>query len=174
MGRVICCLLIALCFSGCSNRTEFGRKRPLKLSSHNDPVDPVVFTLIDTAAVYERINVFTERNPEPTYKYAKAYLKFYGNGRVGDFAMYNISEAFKDVKLLNPGRADVGYYKYKDAEKGLEIRTLFEHVQGGGFIKHRLVKSSNDTLTFSYDNRQLTQYKKIKLPEKLLIYKPDW
>lgn len=158
--------------SACSHRTEFGSKRLLKISKHNNPISNEVFKIIDTAVLYEYINHFSAHNPEPTYKYLKNYLKFYAAGRVGEFHIYKISEIFNDPTLLNPKRADLGYYKYD--ERGLIFKTLFEHVQGGGFIKHRVIKVTNDTLTAIYDERDTSFYKKVAIPKKALVYTPDW
>ncbi len=175
MRVIVYYLVIVVCLSGCVNRTEFGAKRPMRLSKYKAPVDPVVYRLIDTAALYQHIPVFTEQNPKPTYKYPDTYLKFYADGRVGTFHILEIEEAYHDVNVLNPKRASVGYYKYTN--KGLVIRTNFEHPQGGGFINHDVVTPVKDTLTsiyHNYDKLQYSYYKKIKLPTKLLIFKPDW
>lgn len=165
---------IFILLNSCSHRTEFGRKRLLKISRHNAPIDPKVFTLIDTASAYEYIHKFTLENPEPKYRYLNSYLKFYGNGRLGNFHIYDIKESMTDVSQLNPKRADIGYYKYDT--QVFEIKTLFEHPQGGGFIKHTLVKSKNDTLIFVWngDHRDTSYYKKVIIPKTALIYSPDW
>ncbi|WP_316762261.1 hypothetical protein [Pedobacter aquatilis] len=74
---------------------------------------------------------------------------------------------------MNPRRADVGYYRYK--KKGLEIRTLFEHPQGGGFIRYHLLKSENGMLLFRWKNADTIAYKKVYgLGGKYLINTPDW
>jgi hypothetical protein len=65
----------------------------------------------------------------------------------------------------------MGYYKYD--KKGLQIKIFFEHPQGGGWLKERMISNSNDTLIFKVD-RVFTKYKALNLPKEFLIFTPDW
>ena len=164
-------VLSLVCF-GCANRNEFGTRRPIYIGKKQTNFDPAVFKLIDTAALYEQEDVFTEQYPKAAGKYNKQYLKFYAGGRVGVFYINDIGDALKDITLLNPKRANLGYYR--SSPEGFDIVTHFEHVQGGGFIKEKLIRSTSEMLEFSYDDHAGVKYRKISLPKSALIYSPDW
>lgn len=165
--------LLALNLASCSHRTEFGRKRLFRLSNHNGIVDNQISNLVDTAALYERQYKFTERNPEPSHKYLRTFIKFYPKNRIGIFSAYSLEDIISNPAKMNPKRADIGYYRYN--KKGLEIHTLFEHPQGGGFIRYQLLKSENGILLFRWKDADTIVYKKAYgLAGKYLIYTPDW
>lgn len=167
MERLLWFILIALSFSGCGSRTEYGRKRLSRVGSHKLITDSIVYSLIDTAKLYEIVSAVSVSDNKPLNSMNKRYLKFYDNGRVGTFYVYRTD----DLSSLNPKRAEIGYYKYNG--KNLEIKTFFEHPQGGGWVKELLTKYDNDTLEFISDGI-LSKYKALNIPKTFLVYKADW
>ena len=167
MVRVLCFIIIGFSLINCSKKNEYGRKR-FDGNFYKTDVNPVVYTMVDTSKIYQIVSGVSLPDNKPLTSLNKTYLKFYGNGRAGTFFSYNP----KDPGSLDPKKADIAYYRYKDG--GIELETFFEHVQGGGWVKDKMVASGNtDTLSFVSD-KILTKYKKLDLPKEFLIYKPDW
>lgn len=161
----ICIIVISLSLMGCfGSRTEYGRKRTFNFERPNGEINRIVYTLVDTAKLYEEI---PRQKDYPFPIINKIYLKFYANGKVGEFLNCDMN----DITSLNPRKADMGYYWYN--EKGLQIKTFFEHPQGGGWLKRKVVNFSNDTLCIDTGKYQ-TKYKGINLPKKFLVFTPDW
>jgi len=159
-------LLVAL-LTGCVTRTEYGRRRLIKIGAPQNNVNTEAYGIIDTAKLYQLTSAVSVFDGKPLNSINQVYLKFYSNGRVGTFYSYSPGE----VGSLNPRRADVGYYQYK--ENHIEIRTFFEHPQGGGWVKEQIVKLRPDTIQ-SRTDQILTKYKVLPLSPAFLVYKPDW
>jgi len=153
--------------TGCVTRTEYGRRRLMHIGGHQNIVSPEAYGIIDTAKLYQIASAVAIFDGKPLNSVNQVYLKFYSNGRVGTFYSYSPG----DVSTLNPKRADVGYYQYK--EKHIEIKSFFEHPQGGGWVKEQIVKLHADTIQSSKD-QILTKYKVLPLSPTFLVYKPDW
>jgi hypothetical protein len=159
--------MVILCFSLMSclgHRTEYGRKRTFNFERPRGEVNKIVYTLVDTTKLYENLP------PPEGYDYPvinKVYIKFYANGRFGEFFNCDMN----DINSFLPEKANMGYYKYD--KKGLQIKIFFEHPQGGGWLKERMISNSNDTLIFKVD-RVFTKYKALNLPKEFLIFTPDW
>jgi hypothetical protein len=160
-------ILIAVLITGCITRTEYGRRRLTQIGSHRTEVNSSAFSIIDTSKLYQIVSAVALADHKPLISLNKVYLKFYANGKLGIFYNYRP----EDISSLNPKRADVGYYRYKDNQ--LEINTFFEHPQGGGWVKELVMKSHRDTIQ-STAQRVLTKYKMLDLSPEFLIYKPDW
>ena len=158
--RLLLALLISVVVIGCVTRTEFGRRRLGKYGQI--ATDPRVYSIIDTTKLYEIISAVELPTSKPLTTVDKAYLKFYANGRVG---------TFHDDKSLDPKRAEIGYYEYDG--KALQMRTFFEHPQGGGWIKGQLISFKGDTLQVTAQNILCT-YRPLEIPPGLKHYTPDW
>ena len=164
--NILCFLILILL--GCSHKNEFGMLRRAK----NNPwalypnVNNDAFKLIDTTKLYEIIYAEDLNYKEPLHSVRKRFLKFYSNGRVGEFESYNQ----QDSESLNPKRADAGFYSY-DGKKFL-VQFYFKNAQGSSYITKELI-SSGDNLQFVSGN-VLSKYKAHNLSEKFLIFKPDW
>jgi hypothetical protein len=163
------CLIILLIFSGCFyTRTQYGMIRfkqnrfSIKPNSNDN-----VYKIIDTTKLYELIDVIDTIHNQKMYSVKKEFLKFYTNGRLGEFDIYNKG----DVKSLEPMKAKMAYYNYDG--KDLVVEFYFEHPQGGGLIKEKFYKLKKDTLELMGETN-LSKYKIIDIPKEFLIYKPDW
>jgi len=167
MLKITCILIIVLNLFSCVNRTEYGRRRLLHIGGNKFGKDSIVYNFIDTAKIYEIVSVVSRSDNKPLESMNKTYLKFYENGRVGTFYSFDKN----DLNSLNPRKAEIGYYKHNG--ENLEIKTFFEHVQGGGWMKENLIKSDHDTLFFVTDHI-LSKYIMRSLGKRFLIYKPDW
>lgn len=167
LKNLITLLIIYLLFS-CGHETIYGKKRfKTSIERIKKNKDLEVFKIIDTTKIY-KINAHEYMVDNKNYNGVKQmYLKFYRDGKMGVFYFFDID----DVNSLNPKMADMGYYNFINGK--LTIQNYFKHPQGGGFIKDKLHKVSNDTLQFLNGN-VLTTFDPIQLPKKFLIYKPDW
>lgn len=149
-------------------RTDYGK---IRFKSSRFTIKPnlnkEVFKIIDTTKLYELVDVIDTIYNQRGYSMKKEFLKFYDNGRIGEFDVYNEN----DIKSLEPKKAKMAYYTFDG--KTLIIQFYFEHPQGGGLIKQKLYKTKTDTLEFT-GGSLLNKYKIIDLPKEFLIYKPDW
>ena len=161
-------LALLLCMVSCFyTRTEYGNSRfkPYRFTIIPNS-NPVAYKIIDTTKLYELVDVINTKYNERPY-FRKEFLKFYSNGRVGEFGAYFEN----DIKSLDPKKAKMAYYNYDG--KDLYIQFYFEHPQGGGLLKFKLHTVDSKKLVLAgYDN--LDTYKIIDLPKEFLIYKPDW
>lgn len=167
MYKTILIILMAALSTACVTRTQYGRRRLMQIGGHSIEVNSNVYNIIDTARLYQIVSAVAVSDNKPLNSVNKVFLKFYADGRLGTF--YNYQP--EDIGSLNPKRADIGYYRYKDNQ--LEISTFFEHPQGGGWIKERITKLHRDTLQASTE-QVITKYKMLDLSPGFLIYKPDW
>ena len=149
-------------------RTDYGKIRfkPFRFSIKPNS-NKEVFNIIDTTKLYELVDACDPLNNERMYSMRKQFLKFYTNGRVGEFDVYNES----DIKSLHPKKAKMAYYNY-DGKK-LVVEFYFEHPQGGGLIKKNFKEIRKDTLVLMNES-YLYKYKILDLPKEFLVYKPDW
>lgn len=164
-------LLLTLLTASCvTYRNDFGKKRficckfTMKRNTNNE-----VYKIIDTTKVYKLVSVLNIQDKDSSYlkEINKSFLKFYADGKVGDFYNYDAT----NINSLNPKKADIGVYNY--SEGVLTIQRYFYHVQGGGFIEDRLKKCTADFLEFG-DEDYTRRYMKIDIPAAFLIYTPDW
>ncbi len=169
MVKKVILLVFLLCMISCFyTRTDYGniRFKPYRFTVKPNS-NPDVYKIIDTTKLYERVDVIDTIYNERPYSLRKQFLKFYANGRVGEFEVYYPS----DVKSLDPKKSKMAYYNFDG--KDLVIQFYFEHPQGGGLLKYKLYKIDREQLTLTGYNNLVT-YKIIDLPKEFLIYKPDW
>lgn len=149
-------------------RTDYGNIRFKQQRFTIKPnSNPDVYKVIDTTKLYEIVDAINIKYNQRPNSLSKQFLKFYANGRVGEFNAYYQS----DIKSLNPKKAKMAYYNYDG--KNLIIQIYFEHPQGGGLIKKNFKEIKKDTLELVNDD-YLYKYKILELPKEFLIYKPDW
>ena len=162
-------LALLLCMVSCFyKRTEYGniRFKPYRFTIKPNS-NPDAYIIIDTTKLYELVDVINTKYNERPNSLRKQFLKFYANGRVGEFGAY----LENDIKSLDPKRAEMAFYNYDG--KDLYIQLYFEHPQGGGLLKYKLYTIDSEKLILAgYDN--LDTYNIIDLPKEFLIYKPDW
>lgn len=166
MVRKIITMFLAILLTGCQISTEYGKVRKLT-ARKNVQLDIKVFSLIDTTKIYEQIGAVDTIHNEALQSVKQEFIKFYNDGKVATFSKYDPN----DISSLNPKKADMGYYEFKDGN--LKTRFFFEHPQGGGWIKGIYKKNIGNDLYMTSGNL-LLQYKAHKLSDKFLIYKPDW
>jgi hypothetical protein len=162
-------LALLLCMASCFYaRTDYGniRLKPYRFTIRSNS-NPDVYKIIDTTKLYELVDAINIKYNQRPNSLKKEFLKFYANGRVGEFEVYYES----DIKSLDPKKAKMAYYNYDG--KNLVIQIYFEHPQGGGLIKKNFKEIKRDTLELINDS-YLYQYKILDLPKDFLIYKPDW
>ncbi|MNL14061.1 hypothetical protein D3C87_1349900 [compost metagenome] len=161
-------IVISICLMGCfGSRTEYGRKRTFNLERPKGDVNEIIYTLVDTTKLYKIVSGISIADGKPLVSLNKTYLKFYKDAIVGTFYSFDLN----DINSLNPKKAEMGYYWYD--KEGLQIKTFFEHPQGGGWVKENKIECTGDTLCFT-SNGILTKYKAIDLPKKFLVFTPDW
>jgi hypothetical protein len=159
----------------CSSLNEFGNRRnSFDLGKIKANSDPKAHSIIDTSKVYLEIltmNTFDNSNDSIRNADLKAnptYLKFYKNGRVGEFRNADIN----NVADFNPKKARSYLYKFKNNK--FIVQVYFKNWQCGEcFIKETLNKISNDTIEI-VSGDYISKYLKIDLPKSYLKYKPDW
>lgn len=166
MVRKIMTMAVAVLLSGCQIRTEYGKIRNTNAEKGKE-VDPKVFSIIDTAKIYEQVDAIDTTHKETLQNVKQEFVKFYNNGKVATFSNYDPN----DISSLNPKKADMGFYEFKD--QNLKVRFFFKHPQGGGWVKAAYKKTVNDDFYMTSGNL-LIHYKIHNLPDKFLIYKPDW
>lgn len=170
MVRKIClCSIISFLFISClAYKNEYGQKRfrynrfTIEANTNNN-----VYQLIDTTKIYEVISIEEINYKKKLGIVNKSYLKFYANGRLGEFYGYNKN----DINSLNPKKARMALYNYKDNK--LIIQFYFYYPQGDGLRKEMFHKFERDTLELISEN-YLSKYKMIPLSKEFLIFKPDW
>lgn len=164
-------LILTLLTANCvSYRNDSGKKRficckfTMKRNTNNE-----VYKIIDTTKIYKLASVLNIEGRDSTHlkEINKYFLKFYADGKVGEFFYYDDI----DLNSLNPKKATIGVYKYSKGE--LTIQTYFRSPQGSGFIKDRLKKHTADFLEFGDENYS-NRYEKVDIPKEFLIYTPDW
>jgi hypothetical protein len=79
LSMVILCLSLMSCLG---HRTEYGRKRTFNFERPRGEVNKIVYTLVDTTKLYERISSLDDKSHAFINK---IYIKFYANGRFGEF-----------------------------------------------------------------------------------------
>lgn len=161
--------MTSLMFISCFyTRTDYGK---IRFKSSRFSIKPnsnkEVFKIIDTTKLYELVDIIDTIYNQRGYSMKKEFLKFYDNGRIGEFDAYEKS----DIKSLDPKKAKMAYYNFDG--KTLVVQFYFEHPQGGGLVKEKLYKIKPDTLEFM-SGSLLSKYKIIDLPKEFLVYKPDW
>lgn len=160
-------IIVTLSLISCIGyRTDYYKKRikHQQLSSE----DCGILNLIDTTKLYKLVYIKNKEDNQEYPDFNPEYLKFYDECKVGDFYSYNAN----DVSSLNPERADMGYYRFKDGK--LVTKIYFDHPQGGGFLTQKFnIETQNDTLILLND-RKIYKYEIITLPKSFLVFKPDW
>lgn len=170
-------MLSIMCVSivSCGYINEYGKRR---IGFHFEKIkpnsDPLAYTIIDTSKLYLKIsliNTFDNAYDSIANAYLKSnptYLKFYKNGRVGEF----INIYVNDMDDLNPKKANSHLYRYKKGK--FNVQVYFKHPQCGEcFIKQTLNKISNDTIQIMSGNNIAT-YVKMDIPKSYLKYQPEW
>lgn len=168
-------LLLCFIILSCSSLNEFGvRRNKVSLERIKPNNNDDVYKIIDTSKIYKLHNIvcqtdeivgndlngMNERNP--------SYLKFYKNGRVGEFRNIDLS----DIKTLNPKKAESHLYSFKNNK--FIVQEYFKHPQCGEcFVKKILTKNSQNQIVLSSENYTYT-YAEVDIPLNYLIYKPDW
>ena len=169
MVKKLILLALILCMVSCFyTRTDYGniRFKPNRFTIKPNS-NPDVYKIIDTTKLYELVDAINIKYNQRPNSLKKEFLKFYANGRVGEFETYFDS----DVRTLDPKKAKMAYYNYDG--KNLVIQIYFEHPQGGGLITNKLHKIDNSYLELVSDE-YIDKYKILDLPKEFLIYKPDW
>ena len=101
-----------------------------------------------------------ERNP--------SYLKFYKNGRVGEFRNIDLNY----IETLNPKRAQSHLYNLKKDK--FIVQEYFRNPQCGEcFIKKLVTKNSKNQIILSSEEDTYI-YKEVEVPLNYLVFKPDW
>lgn len=162
-------ILFSLCLLACFyNRTDYGhiRFKPSRFSIIPN-TNPDVYRIIDTTKLYELVDIINTKQNQRPNSLKREFLKFYANGRVGEFEFYNKL----DIKSLDPKKAKMAYYNYDG--KSLVIQIYLEHPQGGGLIKLNYNEINGDTLKLIVD-KYIYKYKILDLQNEFLVYKPDW
>ncbi len=168
---------------GCFPSKNVFEKPRFKLSrfSIKPNTNKEVFSIIDTTCFYKWIKIddkdyfINSKSEKQKVSTLKSGLKFYKNGKVGNFWEYDASI----VSSVNPERAEMGLYNYTE-ENGLRIQFIYYHVQSGYFIaKNKLLNKVGDTLVVesiktAQGGGDIYKYVKETLPKAALKYKPDW
>ncbi len=170
-------LIIPFCilFYSCSHLNEFGaRRNSFSFEKIKPKVSDEVFKIIDTTKLYkveyaEHINdTIVRLESEKNYKTNQTYLKFYSNGRVGEFRNVDLN----NPETLNPKRAESFLYSFKKGK--LIMQVYFKHPQCGEcFVKKEIIKTSENQIVAINGDFKYT-FTKIDIPENYLTYKPDW
>lgn len=167
--------IIILTTLSCSSVNEFGKRRiGFHLGKIKPNADPRAYTIIDTSKMYLEIsltNTFDNSKDSISNEYLKSnptYLKFYENGRVGEFKNIDLN----NINDLNPKKAESYLYRYKEGKFIIQI--YFKHPQCGEcLIKKTLNKISNDTIEIKSENL-ISTFVKVNIPKSYLKYKPEW
>lgn len=168
-------LFLALCLVGCfaSRNSEYSVRVPVARFSFKPNVDENVYQMIDTASFYfsELINgqyMMDGNDGKPRdIRLRRGGLKFYADGRVGSFNDTDLS----DVSSFDPRKASMGLYSL--SKKGFFIAFASHSPQAGVFIIKETILSKGDTLIVKNDSYEY-KYLRKKLPDQLLVFKPDW
>lgn len=165
----ILCLFV---FVGCySYKNEYGSIRSkINKSNYKKKINKDVYEIIDTTKLYKMvswISIKDEKAINRINEVSESYIKFYNQGKFSEFNSYKED----NFNSLNPQKSEENYYYLKNKE--LILQYYFQHPQGGGKIKSKLLNHSSDTLAFISDNT-IIKYIAIDLPKEFLIYKPDW
>lgn len=159
----------------CASINEYGKRR---IGFHIEKIkpnsNPQAYKIIDTSKVYleiSTINTFDNSNDSERNENLKTnptYLKFYKDGRVGEFD----NPDFDDIEDFNPRKAKS--YLYELNKDKFIVQVYFNNPQCGEcFVKQELIKISDDTLKITMGD-YISTYIKKELPKSYLIYKPEW
>ena len=154
----------------------FGIMPQDKFSIKPKVTDSSFYNIIDTASFYKIISrsnrdYYISRTLD-TVKFEKdnTGFKFYKNGKVGLF--FDVD--FNDVNSLNPLKALMGYYDFKDGKLYMEFLCYNWH--SGYFLdKYKSSNIKEDKIYLiwlDYDDQEV--YRKQKLSDNFLKYSPDW
>jgi hypothetical protein len=170
MVKKISFLLIISLLVGClSHKTEYGRKRlDYNRLSTKPNTNNAIYKIIDTTKLYRLISKDYDALNKQLGKTYSLHLKFYNNGRVGQFFSYKES----DITSLDPKRARMGIYNYSNNK--LHVEYYLETPQGDGLVDYEFnIEKNKDTLKL-VDKEYSFSYKEVPLAKDFLIYKPDW
>ena len=168
-------LIITLIGLSCSSTNDFGQRR---IGFHYEKIkpnsDPKAYSIIDTSKVYRYLKIqstITPNNDSIMNENLRAnptYLKFYENGRVGEFRNADLN----NIHDFNPQKAESHLYRLKKDK--FIIQNYFKHPQCGEcFTRGTLKKISNDTIVIISEDYIRTYIKK-DIPKSYLKYIPDW
>ncbi|HUH35368.1 MAG TPA: hypothetical protein VL022_06000 [Moheibacter sp.] len=168
-------IVLAFFISGamisCSSLNEFGQRRnKFSIEKIKPNTNEEVYALIDTAQLYQLVSIESSFGPVTIEKVKNnpSYLKFYSNGRVGEFE--NID--FNNVETLNPKRAKSHLYRLKKGK--LILQSYFKNPQCGEcFVKQTIVKNTDSQIFILSENYKKI-YVKVEIPKAYLKYQPDW
>ena len=168
-------LSFLILFVSCSSFNEFGsRRNKLSIEKIKPNVNDEAYKIIDTSKIYKLVNIKITNDERASYDLNRMnernpkYLKFYKNGRVGEFRNINLN----DVENFNPKRAESHLYQLKKGK--FIVQEYFKSPQCGEcFVKSLVSKVSENQIIFTSENN-IETYEKIEIPPKFLIYKPDW
>ena len=166
---------LALCLMGCfaSRNSEYSVRVPIARFSFKPNVDENVYQMIDTASFYftEAINGQYMRDGNDgkprDIRLRKGGLKFYADGKVGSFNQTDLL----DVSSFDSKKAIMGLYSLN--KKGFFIAFASHSPQAGVIIIKKTILSKGDTLIVKNDSYEY-KYLRKKLPNQLLVFKPDW
>lgn len=165
MVRIVTLFFLVFLLSCSPAKNEFGQERFRASRFTIKPVENAEFyKRVDTSAVYVLTSIYNNGNFVINIAHC---LKFYKDGRVGDFSNYNLDKK----EFLNPKKAEMGYYKFENDK--LEIEFMSHSAQAGNFLAKEKVSIKGDRIV-SFDGEFRYEYVKKKLPEDYLIYRPDW
>lgn len=170
-------LLITFCilFYSCSHLNEFGvRRNNFSIEKIKPNESNEAFKIIDTTKLYKaeyaehRNDTIVRLDSEKNYKTNQTYLKFYNNGRVGEFRNVDLN----NPESLNPKRAESYLYSFKKGK--LIMQVYFKHPQCGEcFIKKEIIKTSENQIVALNGDFKYT-FTKIDITKNYIKFKPDW
>ncbi|WP_131494669.1 hypothetical protein [Flavobacterium aquatile] len=168
--------LVSIITQSCSHLNEFGQRRVnFNFERIKPNKDNQAYEIIDTTKLYKLIaieNRLQDENMKLEFKKNvdsnPKYLKFYANGRVGEFRNINLN----NVESYNPKKAESNLYQFKN--KKFIIQSYFVNAQCGQcFVKQILRKNPNGEIEVLSGDFTYT-YNPINISKDFLIYKPDW
>lgn len=173
--KIILLLILSFTILNCSYKNEFGQRRnKFDIKKIKPNSDENVYNIIDTTKLYLEVSLRDTFNYSLNTDYNNVlksnprYLKFYRNGRVGQFEKIDL----KDIESFNPKKAESYLYKLKN--NLFTVQTYFKHTECGEcFIKKELNKISDSIIELKSEN-YIQTYMTIKIPKSYLIFRPDW
>ncbi|MEM0542326.1 hypothetical protein WFZ85_06835 [Flavobacterium sp. j3] len=165
MVKHVILIVLLLQISCSTKKNEFNQYR-YKISRFTiKPLENLeLYKVIDTSSIYILTNIYNFGKQDINIPQA---LKFYKNGRIAKFK----NSKYNSIELLNPKRAEMGFYKLYKNE--LEIEFMSNSAQSGNFLVKKKIMINKDTITSFYGDFKY-EYIKYKLPDNYLIYSPDW
>lgn len=177
---ILFCIIIIACnhYKSLFPRNSCGSIRILNRNQNFDLnyVGANFYKVCDTASVYKYIGEYTRNSNNRlifvNYNYNKFY-KFYSEGKAGKFGILKDISITKEA--LNPCLATNSYYGI-DKYNRIILRNYFISKTHGDYLNTYVLEFKNDTLkvTDILNKEYLEYYKREKLPQDWLIYKPDW